>query len=195
MAQKCDAKRPCTTCIVAKTVSECVYDGGKHPQPACMDPSYRADGRQSWQQPTGPHLVETPAATSSRPLSDGTFTNVRSPAELDRIPYTSSDSTWAVTDEPATQGVFEADQVLHRELVLTRRNQLEQCVPPDISPSAFTIPSISLPTMPSQLRTSLSHLGKEKLQVQFSKTAVTDLDMKSCVSEWDTISHKLTLRH
>jgi hypothetical protein len=179
---------------VAKTVSECVYDDGKHPQPADMDASHRADGRLSWQQPIGPHLVETPAATPSHPLSDGTFADVRLPAELDRIPFT-FDSTWAVTNEPATRRVLGADQVLHGELVLARGNPLEQCVPPDTSQSTFTIPSLPLPTIPPELRTPLSHLGKENLQVQFSETAATDLDMKSCVLEWATISHKLTLRH
>ena len=121
------------------------------------------------------------------------FADVQSPADLDRIPSTSSDSTWAATNEPATQ-VFRADQVPHGELVLAHRNPLEQCVPPDTSQSTFTIPSLPLPTIPSQLRTPLSHLGKEKLQVQFSETAATDLDMKSYVLEWDTIGHKLTLR-
>ena len=106
-----------------------------------------------------------------------------SPAKLDRIPSTSFDATWVVTDEPAAQQVFVADQVPHGELILIRGDLLEQRVPLDTSKSTFTIPSSFLPTIPPEPWIPLSFLGEEKLQVQVSDTAATDLDMKSCVLE------------
>ena len=45
--QKCDARRPCTTCIRAKCASECVYDE-KDPQSAGTYHLHNLDGRLSW---------------------------------------------------------------------------------------------------------------------------------------------------
>jgi hypothetical protein len=168
---------------MAKTVSECVYDNEKHSQIASTFPSLRADGRLPEQRPRGPGPVEIPTATPSHSLDDGVFADAPSPTKLDRIPSTSSDVSRVVTNEPAPQQMFEADQVPHGELVLVRGDPPEQCVSLDTSPSVLSVPSFFLPTIPPELRIPLSFLGKERLQVQMSDTTATDLDMKSCVLE------------
>jgi hypothetical protein len=111
------------------------------------------------------------------------FADVPSPAKSDLISSTSSSAAWVGTDEPVAPQVFGADQVPHGELVLVRRNPREQCVPLDESPSVFTVPSFPLQTIPPELWIPLSFLGEEKLQVQISDMAATDLDMRSCVLE------------
>ena len=153
------------------------------PQPASTHPPHRADGYISGQRPTGPDPLKVLTTTPFHSLSDGVFGGVPSPAKLDRMPSTSFDATWVVTDEPAAQQVFVADQVPHGELILIRGDLLEQRVPLDTSKSTFTIPSSFLPTIPPEPWIPLSFLGEEKLQVQVSDTAATDLDMKSCVLE------------
>ena len=189
--QKCDAKRPCTACIMTKTVSECVYHSERRAQTAGTYFSHWADGRQL---PGGSDSAEIRTAASSHPLIDGVSGGAPSPVKLDRIPSTFSDATWAVTNEPAAQQVFGTDQVPHGELILIRGDPLEQRLPLDTSKSTFTIPSSCLPTIPPEPWIPLSFLGEEKLQVQVSDTAATDLDMKSCVLEQESIGHKLTLR-
>jgi hypothetical protein len=184
--QKCDAKRPCTACIMTKTVSECVYHSERRPQTDGTYFSHWADGRLL---PGGSGSAEIRTAAPSHPLIDGV-----SGAKLDRIPSTSSDASWAVTNEPAAQHVFGTDQVPHGELVLVRGDPLEQRAPLDTSKATFTIPSSFLPTIPPEPWIPLSFLGEEKLQVQVSDTAATDLDMKSCVLEQESIGHELTLR-
>ena len=42
--QKCDAKRPCTTCTLAKNSPECVYDGEGDTKSGGIYPSYKMDG-------------------------------------------------------------------------------------------------------------------------------------------------------
>ena len=106
-----------------------------------------------------------------------------SPAKLDPITSASSAAAWVVTDGLVAPQVFGPDQAPHGELVLAPRNPLEQCVPPDASPSTFTAPSFLLPTIPPEPWIPLSFLGEEKLQVQISDMVATDLDMRSCVLE------------
>jgi hypothetical protein len=186
--QKCDAERPCTSCIGAKTVTECVYDNERRPQPAGIYPSRRANSHLSGQQPRGPDPVEIPTAILYYSPGDGAFADVPPPANLDRAPSTSSDATWVVANKPAAQQVFWTDQVPHEELVRVHGGPLEQCVSLDTSPPAFTIPSFFLQTI---LREPLSFLGEEKPQLQISDATATDLDMKSYVLEWESISHNL----
>ena len=174
--QKCDAKRPCTSCIVAKTVSECVYNNERRPQPASMHSSRRADGHLSGQRPTSPDPLEVLTAAPFHSPSNDTFNDGSSPAKLDRIPSTSSDPAWI--DEPAVQ---QADRVPHGELTLVRRNTLQQSIPSEPSPSSFTVPPFFQPTIPPELRIPLSFLGEEKLQVQPSETDAADLVMTACV--------------
>ena len=181
--QKCDAKRPCTTCVSAETVSECIYDYENRPEPVVTCPLRRVDGRTSGQRPRGPGPVEIPTTTPFHSPSDGVFAGAQFPTKLDRIPSTSSDATWVVTNEPTNQQVFGFDQVPHEELALVRRGPSEQCVSLDTNPSVFTVPSFFLPTIPPEPWIPLSLWGEERLQVQISDTAATGLDMKSCVLE------------
>jgi hypothetical protein len=176
--QKCDAKRPCTACIVAKTVSVCVYNNERCLRPASMYSSRRADARLPGQRPTGPDPLEVLTTAPSHSLSNDTFSDTSSLAKLDRIPSTSSDATWI--DEPAVQ---QADRVLHGDLILVRRNPLERYIPSETSPSTFTVPSFFQPTIPPELRIPLSPLGEEKLQVQLSETEAADLVMTACVPQ------------
>jgi hypothetical protein len=183
--QKCDAKRPCTTCIAARTTSECVYDNEKHLQPAGTYPSHKADG----------HLFEIPTGRLPHSPGDDKFGDVPSPAKLDRIPSKSSEATWIVTNDPAALQIFRDGQVPHGELVLAHRNPLEKRAPLDTSLPFFTVPFFSLPTIPREPWISLSFFGGEKLQVQISEMAATDLAMKACVLEQKSIDGKLTLRY
>jgi hypothetical protein len=182
--QKCNAKQPCTGCIRAKTVSECIYDNEKRPQLTGTYPSHWTDGRPSVQQPRGSDPIEVPRSILYYSPSDGAFADVPWSARLDGIPSTSFDATRVVTNEPAAlQYAFGTDRVPRGELVLARRNQLGQRVSPDTSPSISTVPSFFLPTIPREQWIPLSFLGEERLQVQFSEGAATDLDIKSCVSK------------
>ena len=166
---------------MAKTVSECVYDDGKRPKPG-----QRSKG-------TDP-VDDVPTATHYHSSSGSAFAHVALLAELDPTPFMPSDATWAVTNEPAAQQIFGADRVPHGELVLARRNQVKQRVSPDTSPSIFAVPSFSSTITPEPW-IPLSFLGGEKLQVQISDAATTELVMKSCVLEQEPIDHKLTLRY
>ena len=170
-------------CIVTKTVSACVYDDEKYPQPTSTYSPHRTDDHLSGERPTGLGPAEIPTAAPPHPPSDGGFGDVPPPVELYRIP-SASNATWMVTNEPAAQQVLGADKVPHGELVLARRNLCEQRVPPDTSQSTFTAPSFPLSIIPSELWMPLLNLGEEKLQVQISDTAATELDMKSCVFGW-----------
>lgn len=64
LIQKCDAKRPCSTCVLAKCISECVYDDEKRLQPASTRPLQSADGHLSGRQLEDADLIEisTPAS-------------------------------------------------------------------------------------------------------------------------------------
>jgi hypothetical protein len=165
---------------VAKTVSECVYDDGKGPKPG--------------QRSKGTDPVEVPTTTHYHSSSGNAFADVASLAELGPAPSIPSDATWAVTNEPAAQRVFGADRVPHGELILARRNQLGQRVSPDTDPSIFAVPSFSSTITPEPW-IQLSSLGGEKLQVQISDAATTELVMKSCVLKQEPTDHKLTLRY
>jgi hypothetical protein len=181
--QKCDAKRPCTACISARTVLECVYDTEKRPRRAGAYPSHTTDSYPSGKRLRSPDLVEVPTTTPSHSLSDNLFGDAQVLAESSLMSPTPSDATWAATDEPVAPQVPGDDQVPHGELVLVHRNPLKQRVSLDTSQSIFTIPSCFLPTVPPEPWIPLSFLGEERLQVQFSDTAATELDMRSCVLE------------
>ena len=149
-----------------------MYDNEKHLQPAGTYPSHKAGG----------HLFEIPTGRLPHSPGDDKFGDVPSPTKLDRIPSESSDATWEVTNEPAALRVFKDDRVPHGELALARKNSLEEWAPLDANLSSFNVPFF-LPTVPRETWISLSFLGEEKLQVQLSETAATDLAMKACVSE------------
>ena len=159
----------------------CVYDNEKHLQPAGTYPSHWPDGHLSGQRPRGPDLVQIPTATPYHSLTDGMFGDVPPPAKLDQIPSTSSDATRVSTNESAVLRVFRDSHVPHGELILAHRNPLEQCALLDTSLTFLAVPFFFLSTIPHEPWISLSFLGEEKLQVQISETAATDLAMKACV--------------
>jgi len=173
--QKCDARRPCTRCTLANTVSECIYGDENEPQLEDFPPSPCTDGPLSVQHCAGADAIEIPATISTYP-----------PAQLGQTPST-SDTTRVVANEPPTIRVFTAGQVPcgpPQGLVLARRNSFGRRTPLDSNPSITVNPSFLSPTMPPELRIPLSFLGEDKLQVQFSDAETTDLDMKMCVSNW-----------
>ena len=178
--QKCDAQRPCTMCISTNTVSECVYNKEKRSQPAGTYPSHVANGHLPEQRSGDPGPVEIPTAPPSHSLSDGVFTDVASPPKLDRIPSASSNATWVMTDLPTSQQEFGSDQAPREELVLVHRDPSKQYISLDASSPVFTVLSSFLQTIPPEPRIPLSFLGEERLRVQSSDTATTDLDMKWC---------------
>jgi len=169
LAQKCDAKRPCTTCLKAKGVSECIYDSEKLPELAGVYPVHRADGKPSGQD-SGTYPAETPAVTLHNP-----------------IPST-SDTTGAVTCEPSASQVSEAgqDKVPHEPssgLVRVRRNPPGRHVSKYSNPPISVIPCFPPSKIPPELKVPLSFLGEERLQVQTSEINATELDMRGCVLE------------
>ena len=182
LVQKCDAKRPCSPCILAERISECVYDQ-ENPQSADTRSSHGADDRQSGQQFVG-----------AVPLKIPTIISIGSPAELSSTPST-SDVTPAVAHEPTILRTFEVDRVQHSHssgLALVRRNSLEQDIPWDSNPSISIFSSFLPSTILPEPWVPLSFLGEARLQVQFSETDVTDLDMRSYVPEREAIDHSLT---
>ena len=159
--QKCNAKRPCSTCIKGKNVSECVYD----------DEDYYLPGL---------HI-------------GGAGTDM-----LNQTPLASGATRVAITNEPAALRVLklESSQIPQDRspgLTLIRGNSFKHHTPLDSSPSVSIVSSFFPPTIPPEPWVSLSSLGEDKFQVQFSKTDVTDLDMKLCVSGISGLGHGLTL--
>ena len=136
-----------------------------------------------------PHITPMPTSGRNRggadPVEIPALTFVHSPAKLNMIPP-ASDTTRVVTYEPSALQKFKVIRVppgRSSGLALVRRNPFERRVPlnsnspfPIISPFVFK-------TTPPELRIPLSFLGEERLQVQFSETEATDLDMRSCVLE------------
>ena len=185
LVQKCDAKRPCETCIQAKCASVCTYDDEQGPYPVGVRPLHSADSRLP-----GSQLGDADPVEISTPSTDGVFTDMLSPARLNLIRFV-PDSTWVVTDGPSA-----SQQVPHSHssgLVLVHRNSNspEQCISPDTSPSIHTI--FLPPTIPPEPWVPLPFLGAEKSQIQISDIDATDLDMRSCVLEYESIGHELIL--
>jgi hypothetical protein len=141
LVQKCDAKDPCTTCILAKSASECVYNAEK----------------------------------CTQSVVDGVFAGVLPPAKLKLINST-SDPTLLVTDELSALQVFKVDRVPQGHLYEPR-------ISPGTNLHLSVISSFLPPTISPEPWVPLSFQGGEKLQVQISDTAASDLDMGSCVFE------------
>lgn len=177
-AQKCDAKRPCTTCISAKNISECIYDSEKHPQSAGVYPVHRADGHPSGQEPGGASPIKTPAVTPTD-----------LPVEQNLIPPTSDAIEVATHDSSALQTPEGGqDQIPHVRSsglvrVQVRGNSSGLHVSPDSSLSISAILPFLFSKIPPEPRIPLSFLGGEKLQIQTSEAAATDLDMRWCALE------------
>ena len=72
-AQRCDAKRPCTTCFLANKASSCIYDDGGDPQLKGLVLSRNTDGPLSGQHLRGPDPVKTPTILSTFPPVPTTF--------------------------------------------------------------------------------------------------------------------------
>ena len=90
----------------------------------------------------------------------------------------------AVTYETSAPQTFKAIRVPRGRpsgLALIRRNPFGRSIALDLNTSAHTDLSFVVPTIPPELRIPLSFLGEERLQVQFSETEATDLDMRSYV--------------
>jgi len=170
-AQKCDAKRPCTTCTLANAISGCIYDDEKDPQSGGPLPSGSL--------PSGRHLGG--AGTVDIPTDIPIYPS----AQLNPTPSTSG-TTRVVAHELPTLRAFTDDQVPpgpSSGLVLVRRNSPGQRISLD-STTSISIASSFMPSIiPPEPRIPLSFLGEEKLQVQFSETEATDLDLKLCVPE------------
>ena len=150
----------------AACITECAHDGENDPQSWGGYPLYGSDGHIS--RPGGAEPVKVPAVISAH-----------SPSRPNLIPPT-TDSTRVVTYEPPAPRVYKADHVLHGRspgLSLAHGNPFKRRISLDSSPSISTISSFWLPTVPPEPRIPLSFLGEERLQVQFSETDATDLDM------------------
>ena len=161
--QKCDAKRPCTTCIGAGSASGCIYDNETRPEPREIYPSSSTAGHLSGVVP-----VEA-LVTVADLLAD--------------LPPSTSGATRILTCESPALQVLEADRVLPgrpSKLVPVHRSSSERHLSLDTNePSISIITSFLLPRIPPEPWIPLSFLGEERLQV--SDAATTDLDMRWCV--------------
>ena len=183
LAQKCDAKRPCETCIQAKRAPECIYDDDRRPYPAgarllCSTGSHLLESQLG---DTAPVEISTPASM------DGMFIDMLSHARS-KLMCSAPDSIRLATDEPSA---------LHHShssgLILVHRNSPELRISPDTT-SPIDIISFLPPIISPEPWIPLSFLAPEKLQVQISDDDVSDLDMRSCVLRYESIGHKLTLQ-
>ena len=86
LMQKCDAKRPCVTCVLSKCALECTYDDEKHPQAAGTRPLYDTGSHSLEGQPGGVDPVDVCLVASADPLSDGVLADLSSAAKLELIP-------------------------------------------------------------------------------------------------------------
>lgn len=171
LVQKCDAKRPCETCIQSKCASECIYDDERLPSPTSVRLLHSADGYLPGRQHS-----EDPVDISTPSSIDGAFVDMLSSAKS-KLMCSALDSIRLVTEEPS-----DLQQVPHSNssgLVLFNKNAHEQCISPDTTPliDISFLPTIVLP----ELSISLSFMGAEKLQVQISDIDATSMDMRSCV--------------
>ena len=184
MIQKCDAKRPCTTCVLAKCTSECIYEDEKHPRSASTRLSNSANRDLSGRQPGDADSAET----TPSPI-DGASADVLPPAKL-KLKWSVIDSTQPATDEPGPSQPQVPRSCSPGSIIVHRR-------PPDQHTSQDTSPYIAiLPFLPSTIPPEpwipLSFLGEENLKVQVSDIDATDLDMRSCVLDHGSVNHKLT---
>jgi len=90
--QRCDAKRPCTTCTRAERASQCIYENERRPYPAGVRLLYSTGDHPPERQRGG----AAPAKISTPVLTDGVFTDILSPAKLELMR-----SIWLATDEPS----------------------------------------------------------------------------------------------
>jgi len=178
LTQKCDAKRPCTTCLKARGVSECIYDSEKLPQSAGVYPVRRTGGHSSGQDNGDGSPVDITTLTPPHPPAK------RSPTA------SNSDTAEAVTHELPTPQMLEAgqDQVSHgrsSELVRVRRNSSGRRVSQDSNPSISAFSSFLLPTIPPEPWVPLSLLEAERLQAQTSLMTAEDLDLRRYALEYE----------
>lgn len=150
LEQRCNGERPCSTCVMARSTSECIYDEEEDGHlPGLLigiaDPDV----------PT--HL---PFELNPTPSTSGTT----------RVTYESA----ALRVSKANQ----IPQGHSWELALAYGNAFKQSTSWDSSPSISIISSLLPPTIPPEPWISLSFLGEERFQVQPSKTDSTVLDMK-----------------
>jgi len=174
LVQKCDAKRPCTTCTRADSTSKCIYNDEDTELEGTVPLFGTNNSITLGQRTESVDPVEVPTTTSTYPL-----------APLDPTP--STDTTRVVTDGPPDLGVFAVDGVPHGPssgLVLVCRNKFGQRISLDSNPSISIASFFIPPTIPPEPWISLSSVGEEKLQVQVSETDVTDLDLRLCVLDW-----------
>ena len=96
LAQKCDAKRPCGTCILAECASECIYDDERGPYPAGVHLLYSTGDHP----PGGQRRGAAPLDISTPVPIDGVFIDMLSPTELELM-CSIPNSIRLATDEPS----------------------------------------------------------------------------------------------
>ena len=168
IAQKCDAKRPCTACIKARRATECEYEiDGAQPGPSDRsqfsfwddhDPSYSTDAHGPWavgEMVPGPPTGLPPNVTEIQMPSPSIVPPARAlicpPAYNCLLSYTPPEL------RPRT-----FDKI---------RTHIFVTLPPFSAISSTIFPSI-----PSQPHVALSSLGAG--QFQLSNAALGDLNMK-----------------
>lgn len=108
-------------------------------------------------------------------MVDGAFASVLLPAKLKLLNPTSN-PTSLVTDESSALQVFRVDRA-------PQGHSSEPRISPITNLRLSVISSFLPPTISPEPWVPLSFQGGEKLQVQISDIAASDLDMGSCVLE------------
>ena len=164
-----------TTNILTEIIPESVYDDEDDSQSGDVHPLRSTYGHLTGQKLGDADPVKIPPVISTHP-----------PTKSKPTPPT-FDATRVMTYQPPTLQVVKVPRRRSPGVVSVRRirSPLERRISLE-NPSVSIVSSFLLPTIPPEPRIPLSFLGKENLQVQFSETDATDLDMKLCVLEWQS---------
>ena len=186
--QKCDAKRPCKTCVHGDRSDGCVYESRWRPHPIGVSVfSISHDSKSG----------TISARTSPSQTSVDWFSEPPTSPSLDLPLLTWSDSSESAPispsiaprerpSKPTTRLPWEPSPHIHNEVALVPPSSVSvvqdihvERVPRRNGSSFTVLPSLHFQTIPRPLRVPLSFVPPEYVQV--SSIAENDLDMAMCV--------------
>lgn len=159
--QKCDAKRPCTTCVNGNKGAECTYEPQRRPRPTTFVFAHRFSGPQIG--PPSDLLALSSSSESTSSTAPPLALPERHSTPTLRLPWELS---------PRTLNNIGSS-------VVQKSRGTTECVP-YLTGFSFTIlPSIHFRTIPRPLRVPPFLIPPERMQI--SSIAESDLDMTLCV--------------
>ena len=187
--QKCDAKRPCKTCVHGDRSDGCVYESRWRPHPIGVSvfsishdsKSGTISARTSPSQTSVDWFSEPPTSPSPElPLL--TWSDYSESAS----PISPSVAPRERPSKPTTRLLWEPSPRIHNEVALVPPSNVSvvqkihvERVPRRNGSSFTVLPSIHFQTIPRPLRVPLSFVPPE--YVQLSSVAEDDLAMSLCV--------------